>query len=233
MDDAAKTAGEAGLQNYLVEGDYFSAETIEELAGKIGVDAETLAATVAQWNEAVAAGNDAEFGRVSAMDAPIAQGPFWACARDPPTYTLPRPAACALTKARGCSTKKKRPLPGCTRRAKLRAVCTTAFRRSAAPSFTAASLEHAALEAAANTKKRSAENPALRFLHNGVGALPPFFPVGFFPGFDLFQPGFELALKPLFAGEVVFPPQQGVGQALHGGDVALVVVGVLVALAVI
>lgn len=87
MDDAAKTAGEAGLQNYLVEGDYFSAETIEELAGKIGVDAETLAATVAQWNEAVAAGNDAEFGRASAMDAPIAQGPFWAVRVTPNVHT--------------------------------------------------------------------------------------------------------------------------------------------------
>jgi 3-oxosteroid 1-dehydrogenase len=67
------------------------ADTIEALATAIGLDPAALAATVARYNAACAAGRDAEFGRPSAADAaasgdkrrrgglePIAQAPFLA-----------------------------------------------------------------------------------------------------------------------------------------------------------
>jgi succinate dehydrogenase/fumarate reductase flavoprotein subunit len=52
-------------------------ETIGDLARAIGLDAATLQATVARWNEGCAAGRDADFGR-TLMLAPIARGPFYA-----------------------------------------------------------------------------------------------------------------------------------------------------------
>jgi 3-oxosteroid 1-dehydrogenase len=45
------------------------AGSIAELARQIGLDPATLAATVARYNEAAAAGRDAEFGRPAAADA--------------------------------------------------------------------------------------------------------------------------------------------------------------------
>jgi 3-oxosteroid 1-dehydrogenase len=48
------------------------ADSIEALARQIGLDPVTLAATVARYNEAAAAGRDAEFGRPSAADAAAA-----------------------------------------------------------------------------------------------------------------------------------------------------------------
>ena len=52
------------------------ADTIEDLAVKAGLDATVLAATVAKWNAACAAGVDAEFGRASQL-TPIATAPFY------------------------------------------------------------------------------------------------------------------------------------------------------------
>lgn len=54
------------------------ADTLEELAQKIGVDAEGLAATVAKYNEAVATGVDTEWGRELSMTTGILQPPFYA-----------------------------------------------------------------------------------------------------------------------------------------------------------
>lgn len=54
------------------------ADTLEELADKMGVDRETFLATVKSWNEACAKQSDPEFGRTSPMWFPIAQGPFYA-----------------------------------------------------------------------------------------------------------------------------------------------------------
>ncbi len=55
----------------------------------------------------------------------------------------------------------------------------------------------------------------------------------FFPVFDFLQTRFDFALHPLFGGEIVFFPEQGIGQALHGGELVLRIVGILVALAVV
>ena len=55
----------------------FSGNTIEETAAHMGVDPAGLVSTVARYNEHVAAGVDAEFGRKH-LPAPIAQAPFYA-----------------------------------------------------------------------------------------------------------------------------------------------------------
>lgn len=59
------------------EGVIESADSLAALAEKCGIDAKNLEATVARYNEAVASGVDAEFGR-SHMPRPISQGPFYA-----------------------------------------------------------------------------------------------------------------------------------------------------------
>ncbi|NBP91261.1 MAG: FAD-dependent oxidoreductase [Actinobacteria bacterium] len=55
----------------------FTGNSIEETAVRMGVDPAGLEATVARYNEYVAAGVDAEFGRKH-LPAPIAQAPFYA-----------------------------------------------------------------------------------------------------------------------------------------------------------
>ncbi|HIW76750.1 MAG TPA: FAD-binding protein [Candidatus Gordonibacter avicola] len=54
------------------------ADTIEELAGKLGVDPAGLAATVQAYNEACAAGADAAFGRTDAL-SPVSEPPYYGC----------------------------------------------------------------------------------------------------------------------------------------------------------
>jgi len=67
------------------------ADTVEQLAERIGVPAEALSRTVQRWNSQVEAGKDEDFGRASvwfegwtsggpnpAMLAPVASGPFFA-----------------------------------------------------------------------------------------------------------------------------------------------------------
>lgn len=55
----------------------FVADTLEELAEIIGIDADGLVKTVAEWNEMVANGVDTKFGR-TAMMMPISQAPYYA-----------------------------------------------------------------------------------------------------------------------------------------------------------
>ncbi len=68
------------------------ADTIEELAGKIGVPAENLAETVKRWNEQISAGADKDFGRplekkgkvafegreAPVISRPLGAGPYYA-----------------------------------------------------------------------------------------------------------------------------------------------------------
>lgn len=59
------------------------ADSIEELAKRIGAKPEVLAATVAKYNAAVDAGKDAEWGRDPKTMARIEQGPFYAVSLAP------------------------------------------------------------------------------------------------------------------------------------------------------
>ncbi|MBR2835138.1 MAG: FAD-binding protein [Coriobacteriales bacterium] len=60
-------------KGWLVKG-----ETLEELAEKLGIDPEGLAATVEAYNAGCAAGVDEEFGRDQAF-TPVETGPFYGC----------------------------------------------------------------------------------------------------------------------------------------------------------
>ena len=52
--------------------------SLKELAEKIGVNAENLAETVAQWNKAVADQEDSEYGRTTGMERGIEKAPYFA-----------------------------------------------------------------------------------------------------------------------------------------------------------
>jgi succinate dehydrogenase/fumarate reductase flavoprotein subunit len=96
FDEAARLSGPlfgfmgmgwaAGVEGYQASADnsaeldagwFVVADTIEELAGKIGRDPEALAATVNEWNQACAAGVDAEHGRTENLTA-IEGPPYYA-----------------------------------------------------------------------------------------------------------------------------------------------------------
>ena len=61
------------------------ADSLEALAGLIGVEAGTLAATVARWNAQCAAGADADFGRTK-MLRPLGAPPYYAVELSPAMY---------------------------------------------------------------------------------------------------------------------------------------------------
>lgn len=54
------------------------ADTIEELAGKLGIDPATLAKTLADWNEIVKNQRDTQFGRTTGMNADLTTAPYYA-----------------------------------------------------------------------------------------------------------------------------------------------------------
>ena len=53
-------------------------DTIEGLAAKLGIDPDTLAATMANWNEYVKNQRDPDFGRSTGMDADLTTPPYYA-----------------------------------------------------------------------------------------------------------------------------------------------------------
>ena len=53
------------------------ADTIEELASKLGTDPEELAKTITRWNELCANKSDTDFGRPNGTMVPIDTGPFY------------------------------------------------------------------------------------------------------------------------------------------------------------
>jgi succinate dehydrogenase/fumarate reductase flavoprotein subunit len=85
FDDATRQSGAGrivagsseSLDQEVTDGTVFRADTIAGLASQIGAPAAALEATIAKWNEDVAAGVDTEWGRTTAM-GPIATVPFYA-----------------------------------------------------------------------------------------------------------------------------------------------------------
>ena len=76
------------IESLLADGHSVKADTLEELAEKIGVDADTLKATVETYNAGMLAGKD-EFGKAASADSVIEQGPFYASLRTPTVhYTM-------------------------------------------------------------------------------------------------------------------------------------------------
>ena len=75
-----------GNKEEIESGWVIKADTIEELAEKIGADAETLKATVESWNAAVDAGVDAQFGRNMDGVVKVATAPYYALQLKPTQY---------------------------------------------------------------------------------------------------------------------------------------------------
>ena len=65
-------------KEYIEKGMAVSGDTYEELAEAMGVDPAAFVETMNTWNAAVAAGEDAEFGRNNGMDADLSTAPFYA-----------------------------------------------------------------------------------------------------------------------------------------------------------
>ena len=70
--------GLKAAEKYIKTGIVVEAPTIEELAEKLSMDGQTLAKTLSDWNGYVAAQNDPDFGRATAMDHDLSQAPYYA-----------------------------------------------------------------------------------------------------------------------------------------------------------
>lgn len=68
----------SAVEKYVENNITVQADSFEELAGLISVDAGTFTETMNTWNEAVEAQNDTEFGRTTGMENDITTGPFYA-----------------------------------------------------------------------------------------------------------------------------------------------------------
>lgn len=73
MDDLLRKTGSQGSRIKA-----YKADTIEELAEKIGVDPSTLSAELAKYNEVCKTGVDEEFGKEAKYLQPMEEGPYWA-----------------------------------------------------------------------------------------------------------------------------------------------------------
>ena len=75
------------LEDAISQGIAYKADTLEELAGLIGVDAAALQATVEEYNAACAAGVDEEFGKSADYLDALDEGPYYAVVAAPYCYT--------------------------------------------------------------------------------------------------------------------------------------------------
>ncbi|MBQ7593991.1 MAG: flavocytochrome c [Synergistaceae bacterium] len=66
----------ADLDNLKAKGWVYEADTLEDLAKQVGIDPEGLKATVARYNELVAAGKDTDFEK-DEVELPISKPPFY------------------------------------------------------------------------------------------------------------------------------------------------------------
>lgn len=83
--DSQTYAKASTYEKYKNQGLLKEAQTLADLAKIMDVDAATLEATVAKYNEAVKAKSDAEFGRTS-LDVELVTGPFYAVEISPAVH---------------------------------------------------------------------------------------------------------------------------------------------------
>ena len=72
------TATYQGIDDAVSKGNAYKADTIEDLAAAMGVDAAALSATVSAYNASAEKGVDEEFGKPASLLKPIAVPPFYA-----------------------------------------------------------------------------------------------------------------------------------------------------------
>ena len=70
--------GLKATEKYIKNGIVTEAETIEALAEALGMDPAVLSQTLADWNAAVAAGEDTAFGRTTGMEHDLSVAPYYA-----------------------------------------------------------------------------------------------------------------------------------------------------------
>ncbi len=76
------------IESLLADGHSYKADTIAELADMIGVDADTLQATIDTYNKGMENGSD-EFGKSATTESVISEGPYYASLRTPTVhYTM-------------------------------------------------------------------------------------------------------------------------------------------------
>lgn len=87
--DSSQIAGDdsrtAQIESLIADGHTVMADTVEELAEKINVDAAVLQQTIDTYNEGMKNGTDA-FGKAASADAVIQQAPFYASLRTPTVH---------------------------------------------------------------------------------------------------------------------------------------------------
>ena len=67
------------LEGYVAQGLIMKADTIEELAEKLNIPADTLTASVARYNELCAKGVDEDFGKEAYRMQPVDTAPYYGC----------------------------------------------------------------------------------------------------------------------------------------------------------
>ena len=73
---------------YIEQGIAYEADTIEELAKKIGCDASTLSKTVERYNGMCEAGEDTDYYKKPVFLTPVKEGPFYALKVGPAPLTV-------------------------------------------------------------------------------------------------------------------------------------------------
>ena len=104
------------LQSLVDQGQLFIADSIEELAEKIGCDPATLSATVERYNEAAVSGEDPDFGRTTfSENSPIVNPPVRTPRRAPGPCTSRSVAwsSTSMTATRCSTSRPASPFPAC------------------------------------------------------------------------------------------------------------------------
>lgn len=102
IDDSLADAVDKGLM--------FKDDTLEGLAGQLGIPAEAFEATVARYNEMCASGVDADFGVPERFLAAVEEAPFYAV--PVPAQTLAVPFGLHVDKNSQVCTAEDEPIPG-------------------------------------------------------------------------------------------------------------------------
>ncbi len=79
---------ETQIPKYIEQGIAFQEDTLEALAGDIGCDPDTLAATVDRYNSMCDAGEDTDYYKKPVFLTPVRQGPFYALKVGPALLTV-------------------------------------------------------------------------------------------------------------------------------------------------